>query len=92
MLDGWGEWEQEVDGRGCAIPKQGNKSRKKTTQEPGNMIQNRSAGNSQDGEERNGWDRSFAAAQTATSPDQTRKTKASQKNISKKKEKVLKLI
>lgn len=36
-----GEWEYEVGGRGCAIPKQGNKSRKKKTQEPGNMIQNR---------------------------------------------------
>ena len=30
-----------MGGRGCAIPKQGNKSRKKKTQEPGNMIQNR---------------------------------------------------
>lgn len=35
-----GEWKQEVGGRGCAIPKQENKSRKKKTQEPGNMIQN----------------------------------------------------
>lgn len=48
-----GEWKQEVGGRGCAIPKQENKSRKKKTQEPGNMIQNRSKGNSQDDEERN---------------------------------------
>ena len=31
---------KEVGGRGCAIPKQENKSRKKKTQEPGNMIQN----------------------------------------------------
>lgn len=30
-----------MGGRGCAIPKQGNKSRKKKTQEPGNMVQNR---------------------------------------------------
>ena len=30
-----------MGGRGCAIQKQGNKSRKKQTQEPGNTIQNR---------------------------------------------------
>lgn len=44
---GWLGWVgMGGHGRGCAIPKQGNKSRKKKTQEPGNMIQNRSTGNS----------------------------------------------
>lgn len=50
-----------MGGRGCAIPKQENKSRKKKTQEPGNMIQNRSKGNSQDDEERNRWNESSSA-------------------------------
>lgn len=46
-------------GRGCALPKQGNKSRKKKTQEPGNMIQIRSKGNSQGDEEKDRQDISF---------------------------------
>lgn len=53
-------WDRRWGGRGYVIPKQGNKSRKKKTQEPENMIQIRSKGNSQGDEEKDRQNMSFS--------------------------------
>lgn len=84
VLDKCSEWEKVLVGRGCAAAKQRNKSRKKKTQESGNMMQNRKVVKQIPGMRRNRTDR-LTALQQAYGRSQARSEQTdrrSQRSIS----------